>query len=275
MQEKCRLCNSDSKYIFNWGKYKIFQCKKCKTSFVQNMPTKEELDNFYNGFKYCVGYDKSVIVNENFKNWYKSFNFPQNAKMLDIGGGNGFYSLAFEQFGFGKATYIDLDKKACEYVKSLGVSSVINDDLCNISNYTNDKFDFIYSRHVIEHLINPLELIDNAISLLSDNGVFILQCPNGLSHERLLDTKYMANIAKNIEESNRINKLQLLNLILSDKLSADIAPPRHLWAFSPKGLESYLKTKNVDFKIKTYSSRDPIYSPYIYDDACKYKKNKL
>lgn len=264
MSNKCVLCTGESEYIYNLKGFKIVQCKNCKTCYVEDMPSEENLNNFYKGFKYCINEEnKQLIVNKKFEEWYKNFQLPPNAKMLDIGGGNGYFSLAFEKFGFGKATYIDLDPEACKYVKTLNISSVINDDVKNLLNY-NDKYDFIYSRHVIEHLTEPLKLIDNAIELLSDDGIFVLQLPNGMSLERLTDLNNKKERIKLLKNDNEFSEHQINKILYSTKTAFDLVPPRHLWAFSIKGLKIYLsKKKNIKFKIMTKSIMDEVYSPFM------------
>lgn len=265
MQKYCKLCNGENKYIYNFSEFSLVQCQKCHTVCVQEMPTNEFLASYYKGFKYCINENnKSLIINDKFKKWYKSFKFPKNANMLDIGGGNGYFALAFEYFKFGQATYIDLDSEACNYVKTLGITNVINDDIKNLQEQELKKYDFIYARHVLEHLPNPLELIDNAINLLADNGVFLLQIPNGLSLERLVDANYINSRKKILKEANNFSELQISRILFSEKTAFDIYPPRHLWAFSAKGLSRYLATKeNIKYRIYTKSITDEIYSPFM------------
>lgn len=264
MKNECILCSSSGEFIYNLKGYRIIQCKNCKTCFVEKMPSDKELNEFYNGFKYCINENnKRLIINKNFEKWYRSFNLLKDAKMLDIGGGNGYFSLAFEKLGFGKATYIDLDPQACEYVKTLGISSVINDDVKNLSEHT-DRYDFIYSRHVIEHLTNPLSLIENAINLLSDDGVFVLQMPNGMSLERLTDLRNKKERIKLLKNDNDFSDKEVEKFLYSSKTAFDLVPPRHLWAFSIKGIKTYLsKNKDIEFKIETKSIMDEVYSPFM------------
>lgn len=265
MKKECILCSHKSEFIYSLKNYRILQCQGCKTCFVEEMPTNEELKEFYNGFKYCINEEnKKLIINKKFEKWFKSFNLPQNAKMLDIGGGNGYFSLAFETFGIGKATYIDLDPTACKYVETLGINRVINDDVKNLANHSNEKYDFIYSRHVIEHLPNPLVLIDEPIKLLSDDGVFVLQLPNGMSLERLTDFNHKKQRIGMLRESNNFTEKEIEKILHSSKTAFDLVPPRHLWAFSIKGLKEYLsKNDSIEFEITTESIMDEVYSPFM------------
>lgn len=268
--KKCIFCEGELKYIYDLNGYKIVQCQHCSTCTVAEMPSPSVLRDFYNGFGYFADDScKAKIVNPDFADWFKSFNLPENAKMLDIGGGGGHFSSCFEHFGNGRATYIDLDTKACEYVKSTGIQDVINDDVCNLAQNVNQKFDFIYSRHVIEHLVDPLKIIDSAIELLSEEGVFVLQFPNGLSFERLLEKEYCRTRRHSLRYSNKnLSKYEIFKILHSNKAAADLDPVRHLWAISPKAISTYLKRKHksVKFTVKTYSLDDKIYSPYVNEE---------
>ena len=268
MSKTCELCGRKREFIYYLNDDAIEQCQSCKTVCTANMPDNKTLQKYYSGFKYCIDEgNKKLILNDRFNKWFKSFNLPQNAKMLDIGGGNGYFSLAFEQFGYGKATYIDLDSEACEYVKTLNITKVINDDVKNLAKYSQEKFDFIYSRHVIEHLTKPTLLIDAAIECLSDDGVFVLQMPNGLSFERNVDNLNYSYRAKLLKKSNNFSDKETNKILHSDKIAFGLEPPRHLWAFSAKGISEYLSKRNdITFEIKTYSSRDRVYSPYMGQD---------
>lgn len=274
MKNSCLLCGGEKVYIYTFAGYALVQCLKCKTVCVEKFPDNETLVNYYKGFKYCINENnKKLILNNSIKQWYESFDLPANARMLDIGGGNGYFSLAFEKYGFGKATYIDLDSEACKYVESLGISNVINDDVKSLTTNITEKFNFIYCRHVIEHLVNPIDLIEDAIKLLSDDGVFVLQTPNGLSFEYLIEPIKFQNKFCQIKKENNFSNIKTLKMLYSNKTAFDIAPPRHLWAFSSKGLNYFLKTKkDIQYKLYTASSRNKVFSPYLYDFSKKFSK---
>lgn len=270
---KCKFCNSDTEFIYNMSQYKIFQCKKCYTAFTLDMPSDEELKKFYSGFNFCVDKNrKHIFENENFGNWFKSFNLKENAKMLDIGGGGGFFSYAFNKFKIGESYYIDLDDEACDFAnKELGIKNIINDDVKNLKNLTNQKFNFIYARHLIEHLKNPTEFIDECIKLLDTSGVCILQFPNALSYEYLGYPELLKRRAQIIYHSeNNFSKLDTVFTLCSKKIAHGIDPIRHLWAITEEGISLYLRKKMVHFEIRTASLTHPVYSPYyqrknIYD----------
>lgn len=264
---KCIFCGDDAEFVYMHDEYELYSCKGCRTSFVNNMPTQEQLAVYYDGFNtnYSLKLQtKMRIVSKAFQDFYKTLNFPANAKMLDIGGGGGFFSLAFEKYGFGVATYVDLDNVACEYAKNLGLKNVIYGDVCDESTLPQDeKFDFIYCRHVIEHIPNPLPIINKAIDLLKPNGLFILQFPNGLSLENLAPRRWREKYINKFLSSNNVTRGQAIKMLYSIKVGNDIDPPRHLWGISKKGISTFLRKRDdIEFSIETASIRDKIWSPH-------------
>ena len=243
------------------------QCQRCRTCTVKTPPSAEVLAKFYNGFKFCINEtNKKIFLEAKFNRWFNDLGISKNSSMLDIGGGGGYFSMSFEKFGYGKATYIDLDPQACKYAKTLGISNVVCADACSLQPSA-QKFDFIYCRHVIEHLTDPTKLIKSAVNLLSDRGLFVLQFPNGLSFERLMDRNHYANRKNLLAKANPdFSAFKIFKTLHSDKTAFGLDPIRHLWAISPKGISEYLNSLHVKFSVETKSILDSIYSPYFHKE---------
>ena len=264
---RCVFCKSEMSRIYDYKRFEIVQCPACFSSTVAKIPSHKEIVDYYNGFMFNAKISrKNKIVNDTIRNWFLSFNLPQNARMLDVGGGGGFFSYAFKHFGLGKPYYIDLDQKACDFArKQLKLENVINDDVDNINKYYDSKFDLIYSRHVIKHLIDPVKLIKSAINLLSENGVFILQCPNGISLERLGYVNYSRRPTRELYRANREwSKLKAISTMFSKKIAYGINPINHLWSVTEKGLCDCLNAiEGVTFETRTALLTDKVYSPWL------------
>ena len=260
----CRFCNGDMKFIYKIENYDIIQCKRCYTARVLNMPSEEELRNFYSGYTFqCDENVKNLLTKDIFREWFKSFNLPKDALMLDIGGGGGGFSYTFEFFKIGKSFYIDLDSKACDFARNImGIKNILNMDIAKLD--INEKYDFIYCRHVIEHLKEPYKLIEKACHLISEEGVFVLHFPNGLSLERFGYKDIMKNKVNKIAKSNNISRFQAYKLFLSKQFCHGLDPINHLWAITQKGLSYYLDKLGYKYQIKYANLDDKIYSPYFY-----------
>jgi len=265
------------RYVYNYSGYDVIQCTNCHSSTISTLPSIEELEKFYDGFLFNADLcKKPAVVNKHIKAWYKSFNLRQQANMLDVGGGGGYFSFAFERFGFGKAFYIDIDHQACEFASSsLGLKNVINSAVENLHEHCKEKeFDFIYCRHVIEHLLEPTRNITNIIKLMKDDSVFVLQCPNGYSLEKSFYISNTKRKIKNLVSCNQFSFFAALRIMLSKKIVFGLEPIRHLWSITPKGLDSFLaQIDGIEYSVFTASLSDPVFSPWV--SQTKNFKNKL
>lgn len=234
------------------------------------MPSPEELGDYYKGFLFSADPGNINIVVTSGSRLFEKIGLPRDSelKMLDVGGGGGFYAKAFETAGYGQSTYVDLDSDACSFAKeTVGLSRVLNKDATEFLE-TDQKFDFIMCRHLIEHLVEPTSLILKLVSLLSDKGVLLVVCPNGDSLEYLAHPQ--SNLQQRIESisrSSRISRLGVLGKFLSGKMLHGLDPPRHLWAISRRGMRAFLKDHNLNSEITTFPLTDPDYSPYFKKDT--------
>lgn len=138
----------------------------------------------------------------------------------------------------------------------------------NIEEYADKKFDFIYCRHVIEHLINPVLVLNRVISYLNDNGKFVVQFPNGDSLEYLAyPNSTIKDRFASIRKTNNFSKLKVLWIILNGGMLHGIDPPRHLWAITKDGIKKWADKKKIVCDVYSYHLGDPVFSPY-------YKKSK-
>ena len=71
-----------------------------------------------------------------------------------------------------------------------------------------DKFDFIYSEEVLEHLSNPLDTLDQLNKLLKKNGYMFHRFPSSFLFKTKLDKMYVPkkDCAHPLEHINIIKK---------------------------------------------------------------------
>ena len=104
-----------------------------------------------------------------FSNFYK-----KAGKILDIGCGRGDSMEAFSTLGF-KPYGIDVSPVALDYDHGFDVK-VLDLEKEELS-YEND-FDFVFSKSVVEHMHNPMALIQAAYKSLKDDGVAVIMTPS-------------------------------------------------------------------------------------------------
>ena len=235
----------------------------CGTGQIEPKPSFNYLKRFYDNFLFSAKVKNMERVLFSAKQLFPMISLipTMDLEMLDIGGGGGFYSRAFEELGYGNSTYIDLDFQACGFAKRLGVKNVLHGDATQID-YGRKKFNFIMCRHLVEHLIDPPSFVCNILNLLSKNGILLLICPNGNSLEYLAYPKFIRKRLNIIYRSNNFSKQQVIFKIIFGYMLHGIDPPRHLWAITKEGILSLFEHEQYNVTIQSFPLTHLAYSPY-------------
>jgi len=115
---------------------------------------------------------------------------PSNARILDVGCGNGVISRHLGKLGY-PVLGIDVSEKTIETARSLTT-------LPNVSFQTKsaeelvasgEKYDAVICSEVLEHLNDPGSLLDVLYQTLTDNGKLIVTVPNGKGPRESFVTK--------------------------------------------------------------------------------------
>ena len=265
--ESCRFCSAPTIHAYFLNGYDLHYCQGCGTVGVLKPPTEDFLRNFYQGFSFQANRaNLERVQTREMRNWMAGILTPhRQGAMLDFGGGGGFFAKAFEEFGLGKAFYVDLDKDSCSFAASvLGLERTFCGSLSEINGkFPAGGFDLIICRHVIEHLIDPPSVVLRLAEMLSDNGVLVLSCPNGSSKEGVFYPAYWNSFLDPVVRENGWSRPYGLLFSLTKMYGWGISPPRHLWAITGKALQHIVERDGrYSIKIESASLANKIYSPY-------------
>ena len=262
MAPTCSFCGGECRFSYNMGFFKVWKCNTCGTGQTFPMPSQEALEAFYDGFMFEANKNLYERVKSSFASFLEYLDVPQgDARMLDIGGGGGFHAKAFEDLGYGDASYIDLDPEACRFARANGVSNVVCGNAEN-PDKIDGEFDLVFARHLIEHLVDPVAFIESVSRYLSADGQLVLLFPNGESREYLSIVQYTLRRLLVILRSNRWSLRALMKALSSD-IHHGIDPPRHLWAISEKGIRVLCERNGYSCKTATFRVDDRTVSPYF------------
>lgn len=259
----CPLCLGEAAPLYRMGAYTVMQCRGCKSGFADPMPDSSALEAFYQGFHPNL---KAEAVMGRLDLAGALFGYlgmkPDGSRtFLDVGGGNGLFAKAFEVLGYGTSTYVDIDEVACRFVRNdLGIRSVRVCDVRELDVGYAEAFDLIYSRHLVEHLTDPLGFITKLASFRKPGGMLVVQCPNGDSLEYL--PYFYSNVRdrfRKIRQATGWSKGRLLRCWLGGGMLHGIDPPRHLWAFSQNGMRKWAAREGLPIRIFT---RNLAYLPF-------------
>ncbi len=167
--------------------FDVIECTNCGFKHVYPLPTDEKIENVYRHEYYSE--EKPLYlerVQEDSDWWsqvyqgrYEIFekNLESNQRtLLDIGSGPGLFLMSAKSRGW-VAKGIEPNIKAAQYSQGLGLdveNIFFNED----SYFTLGKFDVINMGEVLEHISNPLELLQLARKCLNEDGLICIVVPN-------------------------------------------------------------------------------------------------
>lgn len=174
----CNLCHNEnlkkrSGSVRDNKNLEIFECLDCGLVFLSENSHID--DKYYEDSNMHQDFDFNKWRNETLVDDMRRFKFLKNSlinkRILDFGSGNGGF-LRFAKDISKKVLGIELEKAVISYYKEENIP--LENNLNNI----NEKFDVITSFHVIEHIKEPLEILEKLSNLLEDNGKLIIEVPN-------------------------------------------------------------------------------------------------
>lgn len=119
-------------------------------------------------------YRRGAYIREHFP-----YNFKKDLKVLDFGSGEG--RLLTELYGDYEVEGVEIDSKARSRCESLGFQVY---ESLEVVEAKNKNFDLITMIHVVEHLVDPVGILQRLARILNEKGRIIIETPN--SNDALL-----------------------------------------------------------------------------------------
>jgi 2-polyprenyl-3-methyl-5-hydroxy-6-metoxy-1,4-benzoquinol methylase len=189
---KCFLCKTDQDFIFNRMGYEYHRCPKCELVSTYPFPGVDEIeshykDKFLNGnYQLIQEHMQSYLgVYQGFANRLMKSLKDRNQqtidgkKVLDIGCFTGDFLKILKDLG-ADPYGIELQNEAVEIANKSLNGQVYNADLLGFE-FPQIEYDVVTMLGLIEHVVQPLELIKRAASLLKKKGLFMIQTPDSAS----------------------------------------------------------------------------------------------
>lgn len=139
---------------------------------------------------------------------------PRGGKLLDVGCGFGFIPHIWEDCGFGESVGLEVSRYGREGREKLGIR-LIPKFYADATEIHGERFDYVYSSEVIEHVEDPAAFVREISQALADDGILVLTTPS-------------ATILK--EDSSAVEVL------------ATLSPEFHFFVSSAAGLKELLQS---------------------------------
>lgn len=201
----CPLCGTKTKYMkkindYHDCNYKI--CMECgfvhqnpiyDLDYYKTLPYETQLDNYDEH-----AYDRAKYIHEFVKLNYNVK--PKN--ILDIGCGYGGVLYHLKQY-YPDAELTGITDRLGDAKYASKYYNLILEvgDAETISFNNNKKYDLIIMSHFLEHIINPIKLLNNINNILSEDGVIYIEVPSlyyaGIRSKQTFVLQHLSYFTKN------------------------------------------------------------------------------
>jgi 2-polyprenyl-3-methyl-5-hydroxy-6-metoxy-1,4-benzoquinol methylase len=176
-RKRCRVCGSPhTVFAFALGLYRIVKCRRCRFAWPEPLPSEDEIIQFYRDCHHPTAVGDTI-------------NFPEResvirtirrlclagAKILDVGCGFGHYLDIAKRYGF-RTFGVEPDAGRAAEAQKKGHSVYIG--TLSPSAFEGIRFDVVILNHVVEHLLNPQEVVSQIREHLKENGILYIATPN-------------------------------------------------------------------------------------------------
>lgn len=201
--------------------FAVYHCNHCEARFTQEIPGPENIGSYYASENYISHSDtQQGFINKLYHlvrkrtllskmNLVKKETGKPTGEILDIGCGTGAFLYTMKQAGW-NTTGLEPDSAARDKAKKLyNIDALPSTEISLLSH---GLYNAITLWHVLEHVHQLHEYVEQLKKLLAENGRLFIAVPNYLSHDA--------------------------NVYNENWAAYDV--PRHLYHFSPKSIKTLM-----------------------------------
>jgi len=189
----CPICATSRNTVISdmfddrYGYPKIFsayQCQQCNHQFLEHNFSSSDLKDLYTNYypraKFSIEDYTPLTFNKNFKGWFNGDRrahtyVPKNVRVLDIGCGFGgsigyHYARGCEVYG------VEADSNIQKVKDKFGFNIKVG--LFDANDYDANFFDYVTMDQVLEHTVNPIEVLSGISKIIKVNGTLVITIPN-------------------------------------------------------------------------------------------------
>ena len=220
------MIKHNGKTIKKFGKYNVIDCRICKFIHIIPVPSDQELNSFYDNEFYQKTKSNYISKNENEMDYWdlvfdeklvtiEKLISSKSKRILDIGSGPGFFLRRAKRRGW-NVIGVEPSPLASNYANKQNIPT-IQKFFQEVTPSEIGKFDAIHTFDVLEHVNNPIAVIEKAYSLLKKNGVIVVEVPNDfnplqkLAQKTLKKKEWWITLSSWSKNSGNIQHLNYFN----------------------------------------------------------------
>ncbi len=193
---RCCVCDSDnaekigSGYDFEYFScpdlFSVSHCKECGNVYLNPRPDVSEFKRIYPPSYHSLDFsEENYSFIHNIRSRLEANRLlrycegvPNNAKILDVGCGDGFHLKLLKQYGNKNWILegVDLDSRAVEIATKVGVT--IHHGTVEELDLGNEQYDLVYTIQTIEHVAHPDTVFAAIFRILRPGGRLVIVTDN-------------------------------------------------------------------------------------------------
>ena len=176
----------DYEYQSSNQTFSALQCKTCSLVYLSPRPAMTEFERIYPSNYHAFNFsEKGYGIVFKIRAWLESRralswceNIPRNARILDVGCGDGFHLKLLKEYGQKgwQLEGVDFDERAVTMARKSGLT--VHQGKVQTVNLPTESYDLAFMIQTIEHLNNPPEVLSHINSLLKPGGKLVIVTDN-------------------------------------------------------------------------------------------------
>ena len=172
--------------------FSVSRCNSCGLVYINPRPAVSEFKTIYPENYHAFDFSeenfgivhkiRSRLEANRVLSWCKDL--PDDARILDVGCGDGFHLDLLKKYG--KKTWrldgIDIDERAVEMAKNRNLNVKLG-TISDIENERENFYDFAFTVQTIEHVEQPFEFLSAIRKVLKTGGKFVVVTDNTDSYD--------------------------------------------------------------------------------------------
>jgi 2-polyprenyl-3-methyl-5-hydroxy-6-metoxy-1,4-benzoquinol methylase len=219
--EEVNCYNCGSKEVsnsFTVNRFRHLRCKNCNMVYVSPRLKNSIVDLLYNEKPYTEFYKIKLIPSIDYRRNVLAVNkysqiaryFSKPGKVLDIGSGLGEVLSVFQEKKW-DCLGIEFNGFAADYSRKTFGLNIINKNIHDFG--LSEKYDVIMLWGVLEHLYEPLKILNKVHELLKEDGILLLEVPSADSVLVRYYERTLKRVDRIIEGDRHIMLFSLQSLI--------------------------------------------------------------
>ena len=191
---ECDHCKSSRRKVkYNFGKYKLVQCRQCGLFYLCPRPDQNELKELYSGSYFTSNIratnwaeddsekERLIKKKQPMLDYVQEYMGKGNSgTFLEIGCATGYLVELAKRRGF-DARGIEISEYAASIARKLTMRPIFTgtiEDALEHSFILPNSIDVIVMSHVIEHVDSPRQTLNALFSALRSGGIAVVRCPD-------------------------------------------------------------------------------------------------